>query len=82
MLERIVCKEENDTEAFQKINEIAEQIKEKILETWKRLNVTFVVVENGTLPENIIFTQALYKAIEEYGYSNKFGKYVFGEIMI
>lgn len=77
VLERIVCKEENDTEAFQKINEIAEQIKEKILETWKRLNVTFVVVENGTLPENIIFTQALYKAIEEYGYSNKFGKYVF-----
>ncbi len=56
---------------------IIEAIASCILNTWRELNVSFVVVENGTLPENIHYTLALYKAIEQYGNEKNLSRYVF-----
>ncbi|MCA1600106.1 MAG: hypothetical protein LC776_00190 [Acidobacteria bacterium] len=47
-----------------------------ILQKWQELGVSFVIVENGTLSENIAYTKALYMAIEEYGRANRLGCYV------
>ncbi|MBA8928476.1 glycosyltransferase involved in cell wall biosynthesis [Kutzneria viridogrisea] len=47
-----------------------------ILRTWQRLGVTAVLVENGTLPENITYTRALYQAIEQYGRRAGLGRFV------
>ena len=52
------------------------EITRRIVRTWKSLGVTMVVVENGTLPENIVFTRALYQAIDQYGRMMKLEKYV------
>jgi glycosyltransferase involved in cell wall biosynthesis len=55
---------------------LAAGLSSRILSTWERLGVTLVVVENGTLPENIAYTQALYQAIEEYGRRHRLGRFV------
>ncbi|MBN2531979.1 MAG: glycosyltransferase [Spirochaetales bacterium] len=55
---------------------ITREISECILATWYRTGVSFVIIENGTLPENIMFTMALYRSIEIYGQENNLGKYV------
>jgi len=47
-----------------------------IIRKWEALSVSFVVVENGTLPENIAYTKALYAAIDEYGKARDLGRYV------
>src|SRR5947199_1656867 len=47
-----------------------------ILNTRLRENVRYLLVENGTLPDNPIFTDSLYNAILEYGAIKSFGKYV------
>ncbi|GAA3636537.1 glycosyltransferase [Kineosporia mesophila] len=46
---------------------VVEALARRIEQTWHRHGVTAVLVENGTLPENIAYTQALYRAIERYG---------------
>jgi len=56
---------------------IIETISNLILNTWRQLEINFVIVENGTLPENIHFTKALLIAIDKYGKEKKLGKYVF-----
>ncbi|NVN06739.1 glycosyltransferase [Asaia spathodeae] len=69
----------SDTERIKILNIVelsAEELSEKILIQWERLNICTVVVENGTLPENIIYTKALYIAIERYGCRHKLGKFV------
>ena len=48
-----------------------------LVETLVRENVRILIVENGTLPDNPLFTEALYLAIAEYGASRKLGKYVY-----
>ena len=40
-----------------RVNAAAEAIGERIVETWERLDVSFVMVENGTLPENVTYTK-------------------------
>lgn len=55
---------------------LAAGLSERIQATWERLGVSLVVVENGTLPENIAYTQALYQAIEEYGTRHRLGRFV------
>ncbi len=59
------------------ISDIAPEIARKIEETWERLGVTMVMVENGTLPENVAYTTALYQAIERYGARHALGRFVF-----
>ncbi|MBT0768765.1 glycosyltransferase [Kineosporia sp. J2-2] len=46
---------------------VVEALTRRIVATWRRHGVTAVLVENGTLPENIAYTQALYRAVERYG---------------
>lgn len=38
--------------------------------------VSFLVIENGTLPNNVMYSEALYQTIERYGDEKGFGKYV------
>jgi GT2 family glycosyltransferase/glycosyltransferase involved in cell wall biosynthesis len=58
------------------VDQVAAEVRERILATWERHEVSFVVVENGTLPENITYTRALYDAIEEYGSRHRLGRFV------
>lgn len=55
---------------------IAAELAGLIVATWERHDVEFVLVENGTLPENIAYTTALYRAIEEYGRRRGLGRFV------
>src|SRR3990167_9140891 len=45
----------------QLIDDYSDFIANKLIRLWHKLNIKLVIVENGTLPENIIFTKALYK---------------------
>jgi hypothetical protein len=45
----------------------ARQLAKRIVALWGKLGISNVVVENGTLPESIIYTKALYLTIEHYG---------------
>lgn len=59
------------------IDRIAGELADRIVATWERLGVTMVMVENGTLPENIAYTEALYQAIGRYGARHRLGRFVF-----
>jgi glycosyltransferase involved in cell wall biosynthesis/GT2 family glycosyltransferase len=58
------------------VEALAVRVADRIVAAWRRAGVTFVVVENGTLPENIIYTKALYRAIELYGREAGLGRFV------
>ena len=51
-------------------------IKTQIVETFRRVQARFVIVENGTLPENPLVTEALYEAIRQYGAEARLGRFV------
>jgi glycosyltransferase involved in cell wall biosynthesis len=55
---------------------LCRQLTELLLATFIRENVHLLIIENGTLPDNPLFTEALYMAIAEYGDQQKLGKYV------
>ncbi|WP_410594882.1 glycosyltransferase [Amycolatopsis sp. lyj-23] len=59
------------------VDRIAGELADRIVATWERLGVTVVVVENGTLPENLAYTEALYRAIGRYGARHRLGRFVF-----
>ena len=42
------------------IQKLSESLAWRITKLWESLNIRYVFVENGTLPENIIYTKALY----------------------
>ena len=48
----------------------------RLVKTFAALNVRILIVENGTLPENILYSRALHQAIEIYGRRTRAGKYV------
>ena len=58
------------------IGRIAEELARRMEQTWEERGVTLVLVENGTLPENITYTRALYRAIERYGARHRLGRFV------
>ncbi|MET0235681.1 MAG: glycosyltransferase [Kibdelosporangium sp.] len=58
------------------IERIAQRISELIVRAWEAQDVSFVLVENGTLPENITYTKALHRAIGEYGARRGLGRFV------
>ncbi|GAA3438270.1 glycosyltransferase [Kutzneria kofuensis] len=64
------------TELLPRVEALAERVADRIVAAWRRAGVTFVVVENGTLPENITYTKALYRAIERYGREAGLGRFV------
>lgn len=59
-----------------RVEAVAQALSRRIVDTWQRLGVTLVLVENGTLPENITYTKALHRAIGEYGRRNALGRFV------
>ncbi|WP_210267722.1 hypothetical protein [Sinorhizobium psoraleae] len=67
---------EEQEEIVLAINESSRQLSYRIVQLWERLNIRHVIVENGTLPENIIFTKALYLAIDVYGKRHGLGNFV------
>ncbi len=58
------------------ISESSLRLAHRIVQLWEKLNINYVIVENGTLPENIIYTKALYIAIEDYGKRHCLGNFV------
>ena len=54
----------------------ARQLADRLVAQWEALAISHVVVENGTLPENIIYTKALYLAIEDYGRRYRLTRFV------
>ncbi|WP_233158234.1 glycosyltransferase [Actinokineospora bangkokensis] len=67
----------DDRALLPRVHRAAEAIADRLLAHWEDLGVTVVVVENGTLPENITYTHALYLAIERYGARHGLGRFVF-----
>ena len=57
-------------------DDICHRVAELIVATLLREKVRILIVENGTLPDNPIFTEAIYLAISEYGTRANLGKYV------
>ena len=55
---------------------VTEALADAIVRTWEDRGVTLVVVENGTLPENVAYTKALYLAIARYGAAHELGRFV------
>ncbi|MFI6031427.1 glycosyltransferase [Amycolatopsis magusensis] len=58
------------------MHSVTATLRDRILAKWTELGISFVLVENGTLPENVIYTRALYQAIEEYGNRHRLGCFV------
>jgi glycosyltransferase involved in cell wall biosynthesis len=57
-------------------DEVVRELAHALITMFAREDLRFLIVENGTLPDNPIFTDALYQAIAEYGAERKLGKYV------
>lgn len=55
---------------------LSEDLAQSLVSTFHREDVRFLAVENGTLPDNPIFTEALHLAINQYGSERSFGKFV------
>ncbi|CAM3954533.1 glycosyltransferase [Kibdelosporangium persicum] len=64
------------THLLPRIDAIAHTLSELIVATWEAHDVAYVLVENGTLPENITYTKALHLAIDKYGARRGLGRYV------
>lgn len=58
-------------------DDVCQQVAALLFTTFVKENVRFLIIENGTLPDNPIFTEAVYLAISEYGARQGLGKYVF-----
>ena len=52
------------------------EIAGRLVRTFVALNLRILIVENGTLPENVMFARALRQAIEVYGRRTGAGKFV------
>lgn len=74
--EKLSVTAEEKAEIIIAVEESAQALAERILLQWEQLHICTVIVENGTLPENIIYTRALYLAIEQYGHRHQLGNFV------
>ncbi|MGC4804768.1 glycosyltransferase [Micromonospora sp. DT233] len=64
------------TELPTEVAAISAAVADRIVATWRRHRVSAVLVENGTLPENVTYTRALHQAIARYGREAGLGTYV------
>ncbi|GAB3809323.1 hypothetical protein [Micromonospora zhanjiangensis] len=76
VLKTVVGRGEADAALLAAVDSTAELLRDRIVAAWEAHDVTAVLVENGTLPENIAYTRALYLAIEEYGRRRGLGRFV------
>jgi glycosyltransferase involved in cell wall biosynthesis len=68
--------QDGDESVLPRVERVTAGVREAILTSWEELGVTCVLVENGTLPENVPYTRALYEAIEVYGERHGLGRFV------
>ncbi|WP_202425774.1 glycosyltransferase [Streptomyces sp. HUCO-GS316] len=68
--------EKGELRLMPEVERIADALCERVLALWESLRVTRVLVENGTLPENIMVTRALQQAIVVYGARHRLGRFV------
>ena len=73
---RLIQQGELVPELSNKVDILADILSELLLADWEAHNLALLVVENGTLPENIVFTKALYLAIALYGAKHGLKKFV------
>lgn len=57
-------------------DDLVRELTSSLVEVFIHENVRLLIVENGTLPDNPLFTEATFLAIAEYGKSRRLGKYV------
>lgn len=62
--------------AAREFYETRRALTEALVGTFMRENVRILLVENGTLPDNPLFTEALCEAIADYGAATGLGKFV------
>ncbi|ASL28973.1 glycosyl transferase family 2 (plasmid) [Azotobacter chroococcum] len=74
--QKISASPEEQEELLTAIRESSQELAHRIVQLWEKLNISYVIVENGTLPENIIYTKALYLSIEAYGKRHNLGNFV------
>jgi len=74
--QKVTVTPEEKVQLLNAIDASSEVLAQRIIQLWESLNIRYVIVENGTLPENIIYTKALYRAIEIYGAEHALGKFV------
>jgi GT2 family glycosyltransferase len=72
-----IVQEHDPQRMLPQVDALSAELAGRIVRKWRALDISFVIVENGTLPENITYTKALYAAIEEYGRAQGLGTYVF-----
>jgi hypothetical protein len=58
-----------------RVEELAVALSERIMHRWRELDVRFVLIENGTLPDNLVYTHALRRALVIYGRERGLGRY-------
>ncbi|MFJ5260507.1 glycosyltransferase [Streptomyces sp. NPDC088387] len=68
--------EKGDVRLLPEVERITDALCARVLALWESLGVTRVLVENGTLPENIMVTRALQKAITVHGARHRLGRFV------
>jgi len=56
--------------------EIVRCLVDSLVGAFDRQRLRLLVVENGTLPDNPLFTEALFLAVQEYGTATKLSKFV------
>jgi hypothetical protein len=59
-----------------KYQDVRRRLTAALVATFHRENIHLLVVENGTIPDNPLFTEALWCAIAEYGAERRMGRYV------
>ena len=74
--QRVSVSPEQQTQLLADVQQSSHALARRLIELWESLNIRYVIVENGTLPENIIYTRALYQAIETYGKEHGLGNFV------
>ena len=60
----------------QQTEKMAQAVANALCAKWQALDINYLIIENGTLPDNIIFTRALYLAIAQYGAAKQLGRFV------
>lgn len=74
--QRVSVSAEQEEQLLAAVDEASQALAQRIIALWESLNIRYLIVENGTLPENIIYTRALYQAIATYGREHGLGSFV------
>jgi glycosyltransferase involved in cell wall biosynthesis len=63
--------------SFEPYHELCRGLASRLVQAFIRENINLLIIENGTLPDNPLFTEAIVTAIADYGSQRNLDKYVF-----